>query len=84
VLNRRHRGQPGHDDRGGVSAHVDRVVAVGAVDDEAVGLAVTAGATEGACEVDVDDGDVGSAQVVDGDEVGAADFTLMERQDATV
>src|SRR5206468_9020039 len=53
VLNR-HRGcQTGHGDTGGVSADVDRVVAVGAVDGDAVGLAVTGGPAEGAGEVDV-------------------------------
>ena len=54
VLNRHQRCQTGHGDTGGVSADVDRVVAVGAVDGDAVGLAVAGGPTEGAGEVDVD------------------------------
>ena len=47
--------------------------AVGAVDDDAVGLAVAGGAAGGACEVDVHARDVGAGEVVDGDDVGAAE-----------
>ena len=57
----------------------DRVVAVGAVDDDLVGLSVA-----GACgsEVDVDFADVGSGQVVDGDQVGAAERGEVDLFDA--
>ena len=61
---------------------VDRVVAVGGVDDDAVGLAVAAGAAEGAGEVEADIADVGSAQVVDGGEVGAAEGVEVDPLDA--
>ncbi len=50
-----------------------RVVAVGRIDDDAVGLAVARCAAERAGEVDVHAGHVGSGQVVHGDEVGAAE-----------
>src|SRR5439155_11481237 len=45
-----------------VAADVDRVVAVGGVDDDAVGLAVARDTTEGAGEVDVHAADVGAGQ----------------------
>src|SRR6478672_7987442 len=60
----------------------DRVVVVGGVDDDAVGLAVTGGATERAGEVDVHVSDVGAAQVVHGDEVGAAESVEVDPLDA--
>src|SRR5207247_5882500 len=59
-----------------------RVVAVGAVDDDAVGLAVAAGPPEGGREVDVHAGDVGAAQVADGDEIGAAEGVEVDPLDA--
>src|SRR5207248_11206594 len=51
----------------------NRVVAVGAVDDNTVGLAVAGGGAEGGCEVDRYVLDVGAGEVVDGHEVGAAE-----------
>src|SRR5256885_10826294 len=45
---------------------VDRVVAVGAVDDDAVGLAVAGGAAEGVGEVDGHAWDAGAVQAADG------------------
>ena len=68
VLNRHQRCQTGDGDAGGVSADVDRVVAVGAVDGDGVGLAVAGGPAEGAGEVDVDLLTSVPRQVVDGDE----------------
>src|SRR5436190_6717768 len=65
-----------------VPADLDRVVVVGGVDDDAVGLAVTGGAAERAGEVDVYVADVGAAQVVDGDEVGAAESVEVDPLDA--
>ena len=62
-------------------ADLDRVGAVGAVDDDGVGLAVAGAAAGSAGEVEVDLGDVGAGQVVDGDGVGAAegvDVDLLE------
>ena len=61
------RGQPAQLHDLCVSLDVDRVLAVGGVDDDAVGLAVAVGAAEGAGEVEADVVDVGSAEVVDGD-----------------
>ena len=80
--NRHQRCQTGHRDTGGVSADVDRVVAVGAVDGDAVGLAVAGGPAEGAGEVDVHVADVGAAQVADADEVGAAEGVEVDPLDA--
>ena len=65
-------GSPSDRDRGPRADDVDDVVAVGAVDDDGVGLAVAGGAADRAGEVDVDLRHVGAAQVVDGDGVGAA------------
>src|SRR6266536_2940387 len=65
-----------------VSADLDRVVAVGGVDDDAVGLAVARGSAEGACELDVQTADVGSAQVVDGDDVRAAEGVEVDPLDS--
>ena len=62
-------------------ATVIDVVAVGAVDDDGVGRAV-AGAAAGAGQVEVDLGDVGAGQVVDGDGVGAAQGVEVDRLDA--
>ncbi len=56
--------------------------AVGAVDDDAVGRAVAGGPAEGAGEVDVHVGDVGSGEVVDGDDVGAAEGVEVDPLDA--
>src|SRR5439155_22920675 len=65
-----------------VPVDLDRVIVVGGVDDDAVGLAVAGGAAEGAGEVDVHAADVGAAQVVDGDEVGAAEGVEVDQLDA--
>src|SRR5205807_7679041 len=65
-----------------VPADLDRVVACGGVDDDAVGLAVAGGAAEGAGEVDVHAADVGDSEVVDGDEVGAAEGVEVDQLDA--
>ncbi len=73
MLNRDERGQTGDRDSGLVPAHRDVVVPVGAADRDAVGRAVGDGSAEGACEVDVDGLDAGTAQVVDRDGVGAAE-----------
>ena len=68
--------------RRGVAADGDRVVAVGAVDDDAVGLAVAGAAAGCAGEVGVDVADVGAGEVVDGDRVGAAERVEVDRLDA--
>jgi hypothetical protein len=65
-----------------VSADIDRVVAVGCIDDDTVGLAVARGAAEGAGEVDVHAADVGSGQAVDRDDVGAAESVEVDPLDA--
>src|SRR5207248_1365015 len=64
VPDRHLRRQAGYRDTGGVSGDVDGVVAVGAVDGHAVGLAVAGGAAERAGEVDIHSADVGSGEVV--------------------
>ncbi len=61
-----------------VSVDSDRVVAVGGVDDHPVGLAV---AGEGV-EVYLQAAEVGSAQVVDGDDVSAAEGFEVDLLDA--
>ena len=60
----------------------DGVVAVGAVDDDGVGLAVAGAAAGRAREVEVDVGDAGAGQVVDGDGVGAAEGGDVDLLDA--
>src|SRR5205085_9516693 len=65
-----------------VSVHVDRVVAVGGVDDDAVDLTVARRAAEGAGEVDVHAADAGAAQIVDRDDVGAAEGVEVDALDA--
>ncbi len=74
--------QAGHRDAGGVSADPDRVLAVRAVDDDLIDLAVAARAAERPCEVGDQAGDVGSAQVVDGHGVDAADRIDVDPLDA--
>ena len=64
--------QPDHGDRSSRAEDVDDVVAVGAVDDDGVGLGVAGRAADRAGQVDVDLDEVGAAQVVDGGRVGAA------------
>ena len=59
----------------------DRVVAVGAVDDDAV-APVAVASTTGGCKIDVHVADVGAAQVVDGDQVGAAKSVEVDGLDA--
>src|SRR4029453_12773590 len=76
------RGKTAHVHNLCVPADVDRVDAVGAVDDDPVGQAVARGAAESAGEVDVDSVDVGSGQVVDGDEIGAAEGVDVDPLDA--
>src|SRR5207247_2786076 len=66
-----------------VPADLDRVVVVGGVDDDAVGLAVTSGPAEGAGEFDVQLRDVSSAQLVRGDAVGAAEGFEVDDFDAS-
>jgi hypothetical protein len=73
VHNRHHRPQAGDGDTRGVSADVDDVVAVGAVDDHAVGRSVAYCPAEGGGEIDVQARHVGPRQVVDGDQVGRAE-----------
>ena len=60
----------------------DRVVAVGAVDDDGVGRAVAGAAARRRGEVEVDLRHVGAGQVVDGDRVGAAEGVEVDRLDA--
>ena len=73
-----HQGrQPGDGEAGAAAGDLDGVGAVGAVDDDRVGLAV-AGAARVA-EVDVHAGDVGAGEVVDGDRVGAAEGVDVDR-----
>src|SRR5439155_21118791 len=84
VLNRNPCRQTGHGDTRGVSADVDRVIAAGAVDGDAVGLAVAGGAAECAGEVRVDRLHVGAGQVVDGHRVGAAEGIEVDGFDAAV
>ena len=57
----------------GVAVDVDRIVAVGSVDDDAVGLAVACDAAESSGEIDVHAADVSSRQVVDCHDVGTAE-----------
>ena len=59
----------------------DRVVAVGAVDDDAVGLGVAGGAAGGSGEIDAHVDDVGSGEVVDVDRVGSAEGVEDDRLD---
>ena len=82
MLNRNLRRKAGDGDTGGVSADVDRVVAVGAVDDDLVGLAVAGVAAERGGEVGVDGLHVGAGEVVDGDGVGAAEGVEVDGLDA--
>ena len=82
VLDRHPRGQAGQRDARGVSAHVDGVVALGAVDDDAVGRAVAGDAAERAGEVGVDGADIGAGEVVDRDRVGTAERVEVDRLDA--
>ena len=71
MLNRHEGREAGHGNTCGVSADLDRVVVVRPVDDDAVDLAVARAGR--AFQVGVHVLDVGAAQVVDGDEVGAAE-----------
>src|SRR5215813_5078551 len=73
VEDRDGRGQAARLDLAGVAADVDRVVAVGAVDDHAVRGTVTCCAAEGSREVDVHVAHTGASQVADGDDVRAAE-----------
>ena len=65
--------EAGHGDAGRVAGCGDRIVQGSAGHDDAVGLAVTRDAAERAREVDVEVLDVGAAEVVDRDRVGAAE-----------
>ncbi len=73
VADRHQRREAGHGDTGSVAGDRDRVVPVGAVDDDPVGLAIACPAAGRALEVDVRPGDVGPGQVVDRDDVRAAE-----------
>src|SRR5207244_4951464 len=65
---------------GGAAAHdLDEIVAVGAVDDDGVGLTVAGGAAGRACQVEVDLGEVGPGQVVEGDLVRSAEGVEINR-----
>src|SRR5262249_37315362 len=66
------RRQAGHLDPAAVPGDHDAIVAVGATDDNAVGLPVARAAAGGRREVDAHAGDVGAGQIVDRDGVGAA------------
>src|SRR3954454_14525731 len=76
------RGKAAHLHGGRVPAHVDRVVAVGAVDDDVIGRAVGRHTAPSAREVDDDARDVGPGEVVHGDEVGAAEGVEVDGLDA--
>jgi hypothetical protein len=76
------RPQAGDGDTGRVSTDLDRVVAVAAVHDHTVDRRVTRRPAEAAGEVDVDAADVGSAQVVDRDQVDAAEGVEVDPLDA--
>src|SRR5262249_57474582 len=73
VGDRDQRGEAADLHLAGVAADVDRVVAGGAVHVHPVDRSVARRPAEAAGKVDVDTADVGSAEVVDGDEVGAAE-----------
>jgi hypothetical protein len=62
MLNRDLRVEAGHRDAGRVAGDGDRIVGVGAVGDDLVGLAVARRAAEGAGEVEVDALDVGAGR----------------------
>ena len=72
MLNRNQRPKSRHCHTGGISADIDLVVAVGAVDDHLVVLAVPGIAADGGGEVGVDGLHVSTREVIDGDDVGAA------------
>src|SRR4029077_19456593 len=65
-----------------VAAHVDGVVSVGGVHNDAVGLPVAGGPAEGACQVDIQAGDVCPGQVVDSYVVGTAEGVEINALDA--
>src|SRR5439155_3060446 len=64
------------------SADARRVVAVGAVEDHLVGGAVAGVAAGGCGEVGVDGLDVCAGEVIDGDDVGAAEGVEVDGLDA--
>ena len=82
ALDRNSGRQPGHGEAGPAAGDLDRVCVGGAVDDDGVGLAVAGAAAGRAREVEVDVGDVGAGQVVDGDGVGAAEGDDVDLLDA--
>ena len=75
-------GRPDDREAGARARDLDVVGTVGAVDDDGVGLAVAGAAARSAGQVEVDLGDVGAGQVVDGDRVGAAQGVEVDPLDA--
>src|SRR4030095_2953204 len=73
VLDRHERLEAGDCDGRRVSGDVDRVGAVRPLHHHLVDRVVAQAAAGGIALVDVDPGDVGAAQVVDGDQVGRAE-----------
>src|SRR5262249_27356653 len=76
------RRQAGHGNRAAAPGDRDVIVAVGAVDDDGVGLAVPGATAGGRGEGEVDGGDAGAGQVVDRDRVGAAQGVDVDGLDA--
>src|SRR4051812_4772066 len=75
-------GEADHGDAARIAQGGDRVVPVGAVDDHGIGLAVTRAAPRRGGQVDVERGEVGAGQVVDGDGVGSAQGVDVDPLDA--
>src|SRR5262249_27592270 len=74
--------QAGHREIRCASADLNRVLAVGAVDDDGVGCAIAGAAACGRRQVEVDFGHVCAGQVVDGDGVGSAQGAEVDLFDA--
>src|SRR5215467_14634686 len=72
VGDRDQRGEAAHLHYSGVATDVDLVVPGGSVHDHPVYRSVARRPAQAAGEVDVDPADVGAAEVLDGDQVGAA------------
>ena len=82
ALDRHESRQAGHGEAGPGAADLDCIISGGAVDDDGVGLAVAGAAPGRAGEVEVDAGDAGAGQVVDGEGVGAAQGDDVDLLDA--